>query len=201
MSFVEPWLGGRKPNSLSVSAYLTRQTNGYSSGDLLTDGTKAFQELQIRGGSIGLGKRLKWPDDYFFFNMTASFQQYFLNNWRSLFAFSDGTSNVLALQLRFARRSIAEPFWITQGSEMAISVKATPPYSAFDPNTDYTKLSTADRYNLAEFNKWKFTTQWFSKLTRSKSKHDLVFMARAGFGFLGRSSSVSQGNSMPSTTL
>ena len=111
LSFVEPWLGGRKPNSLSFGGYYTRQTNGVSSEDPL------FQQLGIIGGSIGLGKRLKWPDDYFFMNLTASYQQYKLQNWNSLFAFSNGTSNVYALQLRFARRSIAEPFWITQGSE------------------------------------------------------------------------------------
>ncbi len=185
ISFVEPWLGGRKPNSLSVSGYLTRQSYG-SEGDLNSDGTSAFQELLIRGGSVGLGKRLKWPDDYFFISFTGSYQQYVLNNWRSLFSFSQGVSNVAALTVRFSRRSIAEPFWITAGSEVAMSVKATLPYSAFDDGRDYTKLSDAERYKLAEFHKWKFTTQWFSKLTRSKSKHDLVFMARAGFGFLGR---------------
>ncbi|MBS1583490.1 MAG: BamA/TamA family outer membrane protein [Bacteroidetes bacterium] len=180
LSFIEPWLGGRKPNSLSVSGYYTRQTNGVSKEDA------TFQELGILGTSVGLGKRLKWPDDYFFVNVTGSYQQYRLNNWNSLFSFSNGTSNVLAVQLRFARRSIAEPFWITGGSETSMSVKATPPFSAFDPHTDYRLLSNADRYNLAEFHKWKFTTQWFTKLTRSKTKHDFVFMARAGFGFLGR---------------
>jgi outer membrane protein insertion porin family len=182
ISFVEPWLGGRKPNSLSVSAYYSRQTNGAPSDAV------AFQELGIIGTSVGLGKRLKWPDDYFFFNLTGSFQQYRLNNWNALFAFHDGVSEVYALQARFARRSIQEPFWITQGSEIALSVKATPPFSALPRNRDiiYTDLPDAERYALVEFHKWKFTTQWFTKLTRSKSKHDFVFMARAGFGFLGR---------------
>jgi outer membrane protein insertion porin family len=192
LSFVEPWLGGRKPNSFSVSAYYTRQTNGANPGDLRSDGTSAFSELGILGTSVGLGKRLKWPDDYFFFNLTGSYQLYRLNNWvtssgsSALFSFSNGTSNVYALQARFARRSIQEPFWITQGSETSISVKATPPFSAFNPDIIYTDLPPAERYKLAEFHKWKFTTQWFTKLTRSKTKHDFVFMARAGFGFLGR---------------
>lgn len=180
LSFIEPWLGGRKPTSLSLGGYYTRQTNGISSEDPL------FQQLGIFGGSIGLGKRLKWPDDYFFMNLTASYQQYKLQNWNSLFAFSNGTSNVYALQLRFARRSIAEPFWITQGSETGFTVKATPPFSAFHPETDYTLLPAAQRYNLAEFHKWKFTSQWFTKLTRSKTKHDLVLMGRIGYGFIGR---------------
>ncbi|MBL7984584.1 MAG: outer membrane protein assembly factor BamA, partial [Flavobacteriales bacterium] len=186
VSFIEPWLGGRKPNSLSVSGYFTRQTNGLGKDAVNVDGSSAFQELGILGTSIGMGWRLKVPDDYFFFNITGSYQQYRLNNWNSLFSFRNGSSNVIAVQARFSRRSIAEPFWITQGSEVAFSVKATPPYSAFDPDTDYRLLSDADRYNLAEFHKWKFTTQWFTKLTRSKTKHDFVLMARAGFGFLGR---------------
>lgn len=180
VSFVEPWLGGRKPNSLSLGGYYTRQTNGVSTDNPL------YQQLGIIGGSIGLGKRLKWPDDYFFMNLTASYQQYRLRNWNSLFAFSNGTSNVYALQLRFARRSIAEPFWITQGSETGFTVKATPPFSAFHPEVNYTLLPPAEQFNLAEFHKWKFTSQWFTKLTRSKSKHDLVLMGRVGYGFIGR---------------
>lgn len=183
LSFIEPWLGGRKPTSLSLGGYYTRQTNGISKDNPM------FQELGIKGASVGLGKRLKWPDDYFFMNLTASYQQYRLRNWNSLFAFSDGTSNVYALQLRFARRSIAEPFWITQGSETGISVKATPPFSAFRPEINYVELPASEQYELAEFHKWKFTSQWFTKLTRSKSKHDLVLMGRVGYGFIGRYSS------------
>ncbi len=180
VSFIEPWLGGRKPNSLSLGGYYTRQTNGVSRENPL------FQELGIYGASVGLGKRLRWPDDYFFLNLTSSYQRYVLNNWNSLFAFSNGQSDVYAMQLRFVRRSIAEPFWITQGSENAISVKATPPFSAFHPDVDYTLLAPSERYKLAEFHKWKFTSQWFTKLTRSKSKHDLVLMGRVGYGFIGR---------------
>ncbi len=182
LSFVEPWLGGRKPNSFSVGGYRTRQTNGVGRNEA------TFQELVINSVYTGLGKRLRWPDDYFFLNVTGSFQNYRLANWNSLFSFSNGVSNVFALQTRFSRRSIAEPFWITQGSETAISVKATPPFSAIGANRhiNYTELDEAQRFKLAEFHKWKFTSQWFTKLTRSKSKHDLVLMARAGFGFIGR---------------
>ena len=106
MSFVEPWLGGHKPNSLSVSAYYTRQTNGVSPGTLKADGTSAFAELGIFGTSVGLGKRLKWPDDYFFVNVTSSFQQYRLNNWSiqsgssALFSFANGTSIFTRMQAR-----------------------------------------------------------------------------------------------------
>lgn len=179
-SFIEPWLGGRKPNALSLGGYYTRQTNGVSADN------PQFQELGIWGGSVGLGKRMRWPDDYFFLNLTGSFQRYTLQNWNSLFAFTDGSSDVYALQLRLTRRSIAEPFWITQGSETAVSVKATPPFSVFNPDVHYTELPASERYALAEFHKWKFTSQWFTKLTRNKSRHDLVLMGRVGYGFIGR---------------
>jgi outer membrane protein insertion porin family len=186
LSFIEPWLGGRKPNSLSLSGYYTRQTNGLAQDAIDAYGAPAFQELDIIGGAVGLGKRLKWPDDYFFLNLTASYQQYRLLNWNSGFSFNNGTSNEYALQLRFARRSIAEPFWITQGSETGITAKATPPFSLFHPDVDYTLLEPAEQFKLVEFYKMKFTSQWFTKLTNSKSKHDLVLMARVGYGFLGR---------------
>ena len=65
-------------------------------------------------------------------------------------------------------------------------MKATPPFSAFSPETNYNELPASEQYNLAEFHKWKFTSQWFTKLTRSKSKHDLVLMGRIGYGFIGR---------------
>jgi outer membrane protein insertion porin family len=69
-----------------------------------------------------------------------------------------------------ATRSIAEPFWITAGQRTSgITVKATPPFSCFNPGKDYTLLEPAEQYKLAEFHKWKFTTQWFTKLTRSKT--------------------------------
>jgi outer membrane protein insertion porin family len=156
LSFIEPWLGGRKPNSLSLSGYYTRQTNGKSTED------PEFQQLGILGGAVGLGKRLNWPDDYFFVNLTGSYQQYRLQNWNSLFAFSNGNSNVYALQLRFARRSIGRTVLDHQGSETSVSVKATPPWSVFNPGVNYTLQEPSEQYRLAEFHKWKFTSQWFT---------------------------------------
>lgn len=186
ISFIEPWLGGRKPNSLSMSGYFTRQTNGLDPGSTDSNGNPNFQELRVIGGLVGLGKRLRWPDDFFQFSLTAGYQKYLLNNYRGLFAFFNGESNVISLQARLSRRSIEGNFWYTGGSETAISVKATPPYSLFNPDVDYRLLTPAEQYELAEFHKWKFTTQWFTRLTASKNKHDLVLMVRAGFGMLGR---------------
>ena len=192
LSFVEPWLGGRKPNALSFSAYYSVQTNGENRFVNTTDGRVANplrQSLLIFGTSLGLGKRLTWPDDYFILRQTLGYQNYDLRNYSSgavVFDFTNGTSNVLSYQFQLSRNSIDQPFFARSGSDITFSVKATPPFSLFQPDRDWAALPAAQRYQWAEFHKWKFTTQWFNKLTNSKSGHNLVLMMRAGYGFLGR---------------
>lgn len=189
LSFVEPWLGGRKPNALSVSAFHSAQTNGERKYVETEEGrviNPQRQSLLISGGSVGLGKRLTWPDDYFLLRQNISYQLYDLRNWNQLFAFNNGQSNVLAYQVQLSRNSVDQPFFARSGSDITLSLKATPPYSWFQPGRDFASEPADRRYNWAEFHKWKFTTQWFTRITRSKSGHDLVLMTRAGFGFLGR---------------
>ena len=182
LSFVEPWLGGRKPNSLSFSTYYSKQTNGISDPE-----NPLRQLLNIYAVTVGFGKRLQVPDDYFILRLSAGYQLYDLHNWRSLFTFSDGQSNVISFTTSLSRNSVDAPFFARSGSDVTLSVKFTPPYSLwFYPDRDYTNLSDQERYKWAEFHKWKFTTQWFTRLTRSKTGHEVVLMARAGFGFLGR---------------
>ncbi|MCB0763969.1 MAG: outer membrane protein assembly factor BamA, partial [Flavobacteriales bacterium] len=192
MSFVEPWLGGKKPNALSVSLYHSVQTNGENRFVQTSEGRIANplrQSLLISGASVGLGKRLTWPDDYFILRQTLGYQLYDLRNYSSgavVFSFTNGTSNVLSYQLQLSRSSIDQPFFARTGSNTSISVKATPPFSLFQPEKNWAELPAEQRYNWAEFHKWKFTTQWYNKLTPSKTGHNLVLMTRAGLGFLGR---------------
>ncbi|MCW5899482.1 MAG: outer membrane protein assembly factor BamA [Flavobacteriales bacterium] len=192
MSFVEPWLGGRKPNALSFSVYHTVQTNGVDKFINTSEGREINplrQSLLITGATVGLGKRLTWPDDYFILRMNLGYQLYDLRNFSSgqvIFAFTDGSANVLSPQISISRNSVDQPFFARTGSDITFSVKATPPFSLFQPDRDWANLPPEQRYNWVEFHKWKFTTQWFNKLTNSKSGHNLVLMARAGFGFLGR---------------
>ncbi|MCB0782720.1 MAG: outer membrane protein assembly factor BamA, partial [Flavobacteriales bacterium] len=129
MSFVEPWLGGRKPNALSFSLYHSVQTNGEPKTLNTSEGPIANplrQSLLITGATLGLGRRLQWPDDYFILRQTLSYQLYNLKNWNSLFSFSNGTSNVLSYQLQFSRNSVDQPFFARTGSEVSLSVKLTP---------------------------------------------------------------------------
>jgi len=193
MSFVEPWLGGRKPNSLSFSGYCSVQSNGETTYINSADGrvrNPNLQKLVIWGTTLGLGKRLTWPDDYFILRQNLSYQNYDLRNFSSggvVFDFVNGNSNVLAYQFQVSRNSVDQPFFARTGSDITFSVKATPPFSLWFPGgRDFRTLPPEQRYQWAEFHKWKFTTQWFNMLTRSKSGHNLVLMARAGFGFLGR---------------
>ncbi len=192
LSFVEPWLGGRKPNALSISAYRSVQTNGENRFIDTEDGRIANplrQSLIITCVTLGIGKRLQWPDNYFILRQTLGYQLYDLKNYSSgavVFSFTNGVSNVLSYTLQLSRSSIDQPFFSRTGSNTTISVKATPPYSLFQPERDWADLEPEQRYEWAEFHKWKFSTQWFNKLTNPKSGRSLVLMTRAGFGFLGR---------------
>lgn len=172
-SFTEPWLGGKKPNAFSVSVYHSVQTNGYDSDN------SNYASLTINGLSLGLGKRLKWPDDYFTIYHTISLQNYILHNYKSLFTFSDGYSNNLNYGLTIARNSIDAPIYARSGSEISLSMQFTPPYSLFNKK-DYDLISDQERYKWLEYHKWKFKASWFFNLTGK-----WVLNTKARFGFVG----------------
>ena len=172
MSFIEPWLGGKKPNSLMVSIYHTVTNNSYY---LLDTGDKSFK---ISGASIGLGRRLKWPDDYFTLYNELSFQQYKLQDWTGYFLFSNGTSKNFSFTTTFARKSVDNPIYPRRGSTFQLSLQLTPPYSAFSTK-DYTTMADADKYSWIEYHKWKFLSDWYTNLAGN-----LVLATKAQFGYL-----------------
>ncbi len=177
VNFTEPWLGGRKPTSLSVSFFTSRETDAYYTGQ------KATAHFGTIGGSIGIGKRLNWPDPYFTMSVGLTMQSYRLHNW-PYFLVSEGTCNTLALNLGISRNSVDDIMqYPSKGSKFDLSVAVTPPWSAFD-GKDYSDktMSQADRYHWIEYHKWKFNAQWFVPLT---ANNKLVLMARAQFGYLG----------------
>jgi outer membrane protein insertion porin family len=172
MSFIEPWLGGKKPNSLMVSFYHTVTNNSYY---LLDTGDKSFK---ISGASVGLGRRLKWPDDYFTLYNEISFQQYKLKDWTGYFLFSDGTSKNFSFTTTFARKSVDNPIYPRRGSTFSLSLQLTPPYSAFSAR-DYSTMADADKYKWIEYHKWKFLSDWYTNLAGN-----LVLATKAQFGYL-----------------
>ncbi len=172
ISFTEPWLGGKKPTSLSVSLNKSVSSNALQ-GD-------ARQAIEITGISLGLGKRLKYPDDYFLLYNSISFQRYEVINSQSFFSFSNGFSNNANYTIRLARNSADQLIFPRSGSNMYLSLKVTPPYSLFDGIDDYSTISDAKKYSWIEYYKWKFKSSWFSSFTDK-----LVLNTRVEMGLLG----------------
>lgn len=174
-SFTEPWLFGKKPTSLSVSLYYTRQTN--SSYFFLTND----QYMEVYGLAAGLGHRLKWPDNYFVLYNQLSLQSYKLKDWPYNFIFDTGVSHNLSWTINLSRTSTDQIIYPRQGSEFSLGVQLTPPYSLFRPkDTDYDSMTAQQRYRWIEYHKWTFKGTVYTKLIG-----DLVLMARAQFGYLG----------------
>lgn len=172
-SFTEPWLGGKKPNSLSVSIFHSIQTSGTTSEGF------ARQAIKISGIAVGLGKRLKKPDDYFTIYHEVSYQYYILENYGGTFLFSNGTSNNVSFQETISRNSIDAPIYPRSGSQISLSLQFTPPYSMWN-GLDYKTAADSEKYKYIEYHKWKFTSNWFTKLAGN-----LVLNTKIQYGFLG----------------
>ena len=194
-SFSEPWLFGKKPTSLNMSLYYTRQTNSYLAFNILNND----EYMEVYGFAAGLGKRLKWPDNYFVLYNQLSWQTYKLKDWAYQFMFDTGISHNLSYTLSLSRNSTDQQIYPRQGSDFSFSLQLTPPYSLLrkkgisgydsDGKEVYTNdwrkinydLQTADqRYKWVEYHKWSFKGAIYTKLVG-----DLVLMARAQFGYLG----------------
>ncbi len=175
-SFTDPWLGGRKPNSFTLSAHYSEQNDAYYVWQSST------QHFRTYGVAAGFGKRLNWPDPYFSLYAELSYERYSLKDW-DYFVMSNGAANMLSAKVVFSRNSIDQPIYPRRGSEFTFSVQATLPYSAWD-GKDYSNTSMTDqeRYRWIEFHKWNFKAQWYQALTRNSN---LVLMLRAEMGFLG----------------
>ena len=174
-SFTEPWLGGRKPNSLTTSIYQSFYSNGY---ERTSDN---FGYFRISGLSTGLGRRLTWPDDYFTIYHGISLMQYRLKNYANILSFGSGSGkfNMISYNINIGRSSVSQPIYPRNGSEVSLSLEITPPISLFT-GKDYASLSEDERYKWIEMHKWKFKAAWYNELYEK-----LVLMTRVRFGFLG----------------
>lgn len=172
LSFVEPWLGGKKPISLTVSGYYSRQSYAWTNEQAL------LRNIQVLGGVVGIGRRLKFPDDYFTLYNEFGFQKYILTNWEIISGFDNGSFNNFSFKTVFGRNSISQPIYPRSGSSFSIGLELTPPYSLLN-GKDYTQLPTEEKYKWLEYNKWTFKSSWFSKLVG-----DLVLNTKVEFGYL-----------------
>ena len=192
--FTEPWLFGKKPTSLNLSAYYSRQTNSYW---YYLSKDKMFE---VYGLSAGLGNRLKWPDNYFVLYNQLNWQTYKLTNWYSTtFVFDDGISHNISYTLGLSRNSTDQMIFPRRGEDISMSVQVTPPFSLFRRkdkgvldeegrptkvsswrDINYDTWSSQDRYKWIEYHKWSLKANYYVNLVQN-----LVLRARAQFGYLG----------------
>lgn len=213
ISFLDPWFGGKRPNTLSISAYFSKQTDisdtylsnlassyypyyysglygssyypYYSDSYSYEYALDPDKSIMMVGLSAGYGKRLNWPDDFFQFMATLNYQIYIMHDW-DYFLVNNGTCHNINLELLLQRNSIDNPLYTRSGSQFSFSVAATPPFSLFD-GKDYASMSDQDpeKFKMIEYHKWKFKAKVFSPLAPLTVKRTPVLMTRAEFGFLG----------------
>ncbi|MBN2273501.1 MAG: BamA/TamA family outer membrane protein [Bacteroidales bacterium] len=205
ISFMEPWFGGKKPNNFSVSFYhtITKSYYGTQSAETSDDFFKVY------GAAISLGKRLKWPDDFFMTFTELGYQRYHLNDW-SYFFINNGFSNIVSLKATLTRSSQDQMIYPRKGSVFSMGLQVTPPYSAlkkdhfwllsdieknnvrndvleqnpsateYDIATEISARENSEKYKWIEYHKWTFSGAWYTSLVGN-----LVLAAKAEFGYLG----------------
>ncbi len=177
--FSEPWLGGRKPNNFTVSVNRTanRSIDIFNNNDLI-----GF--LKATGFTIGLGRRLRWPDDYFQVQNTIRYQFYDVFNFGNTLGFSTGQANSLTFNTTISRSNIDNPQFPKYGSTFTLAINATPPWSVLNPSRYEGDLTEQQRYEFVEYHKWMFDWSMFVPIGKK-----LVINARAHMGFIGSYSS------------
>ena len=215
VSYSTGWFGGKRPIQFNVGVFYSKQTDvssnyynsswqnnyynymyGYNSYNGYYNSYENYYDpdkyVQLLGGSIGWGKRLRWPDDYFQLSANISYTRYMLKNW-SYFLVTDGNCNNLAFNIALTRSSVDNPLFPRHGSDFELSLGITPPWSAFT-NYDYEHLASnrnsatyleeqQKKYRWIEYHKWKFKSRTYTALTSGQKC--LVLMTRAEFGILG----------------
>jgi outer membrane protein insertion porin family len=186
-SFTEPWLGGKRRNSFTLSTYNTTYRNSQSAFGGLDKERGDTSFLKTFGVSVALGKQLKWPDDYFSLITSLNYTRYKLSNYDNLFRLSNGqslsniTSNNINFKIALNRSSVDQPTFPRSGSNFALSGQFTPPWSALG-------IKSSNPYSLVEYHKWRFNGEWFMPIGRKKGEDGKQFVLKlaAKYGFIGR---------------
>ena len=176
LSFTEPWLGGKKPNAFTFSIYQSFYSK-YGEKTATDNGW-----FNMTGGTVGLGRRLTWPDDYFSVYQGLNFKRYSLNNYQSGYlnvGDGNGKFNLISYNFVLSRNSVSQPIYPRNGSEFQLSLEITPPYSLFS-DKNYSSLSENEKYKWIEMHRWTFKAAWYTELYEK-----LVMMTRVRFGYLG----------------
>ncbi len=180
LSFTEPWLGGKKPNSLTVSLSHSIQNRGIG----LPAGNPNVGKLQMSSITVNLGRRLKFPDDYFVLSNSLTYQRIGLNNYRiGSSLFDTGVANTFTFGTTLSRSSIANPTFPREGSSFTLTGTLTPPFSLLagqKTKAEYDKMEQSKKFNLIEYYKVMFDASMFAPVIGK-----LVFHSRFHFGVLG----------------
>ncbi len=186
LSFTEPWLGGKKRNSFSVSIFSTKYANAYNNYGQYCKACGDTSYLKTIGFGVSLGKQLKWPDDYTSLITSFNVQQYKLRNYANIFqGIRNGTSTNISVKLALARSATqGNPIFPTGGSNFLVSGQFTLPYSALG-----IKPTDANPYRLPEFHKWRLNGEYYVPLglARGADKNQqFILKVAAKYGFIGR---------------
>ncbi len=188
-SFTEPWLGGKKPNSLTVSAFNSVFANGEAKyvNKALKAANPNHASMSIYGTSVNFGRRLIWPDNYFSMFNSLNYNYYELINYNA-FVFRNGFAHDINTNFTFQRNSIDQPIYPKTGSNFTFFGQLTPPYSLFN-GKNYADLSLSEKFKFIEYQKYKITAEWFTQLTNKKAAEgkearNLVLRTKIGYGFL-----------------
>ncbi|WPP53477.1 BamA/OMP85 family outer membrane protein [Catalinimonas niigatensis] len=175
-TFSEPWLGGKKPNNLTIGLSRTISNPGAARFGF---GANIEQSIKITNASIGIGRRVKWPDDFFTVSNSLQFRQYDLYNYNLGIGISNGSFSNISLSNVIARNSIDSPMFPRTGSSISLEASFTPPYSLFK-DLDYSSMEPNERYKLLEYHRWMFDAKYYMKLGEN-----LVLNANMHFGLFG----------------
>jgi outer membrane protein insertion porin family len=183
-SFTEPWLGGKKRNSFTVSVFNNKFSNAYNPQTGIFDRKYSDSSyLKTTGITLSLGKQLKWPDDFFTLVYSLNFINYNARNYPIFPGFNTGTSTNFSLKIALQRSSIDQPIFPRSGSNFLVSGQFTPPWSSLRG------INEADIFRLVEFHKWRFTGEWFVPLTKgagAEKNRQFVLRVAIKYGFIGR---------------
>ena len=185
-SFTEPWLGGKKRNSLTLSFYHSKFSNAFDPITGLPDKARSDTNfLKTLGVSVSLGKQLKWPDDFFSLVYSVNFTQYKLSHYPIFAGLDTGTSTNISFKIALQRSSVFDPIFPRSGSNFVASVQLTPPYSLLNPNL----VNSSNPYKTPEYHKWRFNAEWYVPIGKpmgSDKNRQFVLKMAAKYGFMGR---------------
>jgi len=135
LGFTEPWLFDT-PTSVGAELFDTRQQYIY--------------DLRQTGATVRVGRRLKWPDDFFFIQGRVRYQYNNVIEGRNFYA--EGKTHQYTLGALISRRNIDNPIFPSRGSAVSLDMELTGG-PILPGDVDYLKIG--------------FTAEWYRRLFNS----------------------------------